>query len=195
MIGNCVSATTRSLMRSWAVPPAPNGWGPRLLERERQSARAGGYRLVRSELVVPAGEEVVVVAEAVVLHVEGEAAEAAADGEQDALCAAFRDVDLGGDGVRAVLDVGGGEEIDGRAARAVDVLVAHAAGPGTGAAAAGERGLKGQHLVARGLDPPEVLELAELVGALGGEVVGSRRSPRRRGRAPRRLRRTACGGR
>ena len=118
-----------------------------------------------------AGQQVVVVPQARILNVENKAAEPASHGDENSLGSAGRDLDLRRYRVGAILDVNGGEEVDGGAAGAVDVVMAAATRPGPGAASAGERRLKRQNVVARGFDPPELLQLAELVRPFRGQIL------------------------
>ena len=109
------------------------------------------------------------------MEVEAEPAEGAALGEEHAVGAAVGDGDRRGDRHRLVL------EDDDRVLREA----AHAGeqelrGAGDELGAAGELGVEPfvapvverEHVVLAGLDEEQALQLAELVGLLGGEVVG-----------------------
>ena len=118
---------------------------------------------------------VVAVLELAVLGVQAPAADVRALGDDHALGALLRHHDLGGDGVRLVLDV---ED-------AVLRQAAHAAEQQLGLALDQDRPagrvrvhllhhpvIQRQHLVARRLDQPEALQLVELLRILLGQVLG-----------------------
>ena len=104
-----------------------------------------------------ARQQVVVVSKAAVFDEQHETPKAAAHREENPLRTMGRNVHLRRDGVGTVLYVSGSEEVDGGAARAVDVAMTPAPGPRPGTPSSRERRLKGQDVVAGGLDPPQLL--------------------------------------
>ena len=120
-------------------------------------------------------DEVVDVDRLAGLHVEAPAAEASALREDDAVGAALRAVDIGGDRQRAVLDV---DEHVLRHALHAGVqrerrAVAHQVGPSGQfrVDAFDDAVVDGQHAVLHGLLHEQVLQLLQLRRVLGGEVV------------------------
>ena len=142
-------------------------------EAERISCSPVGMSSVPTISCSSAADEAVHVVEPVVLHVEGVAAEARAHGEEHALGTGRGDVDDGADHERPVAGVDRLPLGDRRGARVVHVAAPRRRelGPRGGEDLHRRTVVEREGPVGPGLGEPDVDQLAELVGLLGGEVV------------------------